>query len=74
MRNYRGVLLVSGPLENYELTDSAEFIFRAVDGDNSVEQIGAMLSEHYEVPFSDAVNDVAEFIADLVENRIIEIV
>ncbi|MFG2349680.1 PqqD family protein [Streptomyces phaeochromogenes] len=74
MRNHRGTLLVSGPLENYELTESAEFIFRSIDGKNTIEHIGALVSERYEVPPSVAVGDVVEFITDLLENRIVDLV
>ncbi|MFD7244518.1 PqqD family protein [Streptomyces massasporeus] len=75
MRNYRGVLLVAGPEgENYELTESAEFIFRCIDGAHTIETIGTKVAERYGVSPPQAVADVAEFVSDLLDSRTVELV
>jgi hypothetical protein len=74
VRRFRGALLVAVGERTLELTDSAAFLFRAVDGVRSVAAIGAMLAEDYDVPAEEAVEDAAGFLAELVECGVLEVV
>jgi hypothetical protein len=72
IRRFRGVLMVAGPMETFELTDSAEFVFRAVDGARTVAEIGELVAETYGVSLAEAVADISELISELVEHQIME--
>jgi hypothetical protein len=74
VRRFRGVLLVAAGEDTLELTDSAAFLFQAVDGMRSVADIGAMLGEEYDIPLAEAVEDTAEFLADLADGGVIELI
>ena len=73
VRRFRGALLVAVGEETVELADSAAFLFRAVDGVRTVADIGALLAEEYDVPAAEAVEDTAEFVAELVDSGILEL-
>lgn len=74
MRNFRGSLLVAGPDYSAELSDSAEFVFRSIDGRRAVAEIATLLAAEYEIPLSTAVEDVTGLVAELVHAHVLEIV
>jgi Coenzyme PQQ synthesis protein D (PqqD) len=71
-RKFRGQLLVSINEETFELSDSAEFIFRGVNGSRSVQEIGVLLAEKYAIPVEVAVGDVSELLDALAGSDILE--
>jgi hypothetical protein len=75
MRNFRGTLLVTGPDEEeaLELTGAGTFMFRAIDGRRSVRDIAALVAGEYGLEPAEAVTDLREFIGDLVDMRIVEL-
>ena len=73
MRRMAGVLLVTGGDGTFELADAAAFIFGKVDGVRSIGDIAAELEKEYGISFDEAVTDVAEFVGDLAENGIVEL-
>lgn len=68
-----GVLLVTGGDDTFELADSAAFIFGKVDGVRSIGDIAVELEKQYGVSYDEAAADVAEFVDDLAENGILEL-
>ncbi|MEU7765562.1 PqqD family protein [Nocardia sp. NPDC049190] len=73
MRKFRGRLLVASQEHNLELSESAEFIFRSIDGMRTVSQIGAMVAERYDIPADMATDDVADLIDELVEACVVDV-
>ncbi|GAB2856399.1 hypothetical protein GCM10027176_68480 [Actinoallomurus bryophytorum] len=71
-RKFRGQLLVSIDEETFELSESAEFIFRGINGRRSVQEIGVLLAEKYAIPVDTAVEDVAELLDALARSDILE--
>lgn len=74
IRRFRGVLMVGGPVDTYELSDSAAFIFRSVDGTRTVGEIGELVADEYGVPLAEAVADAHELVTTLIECQIMEVV
>ncbi len=72
VRRHGGALLVAGPVDVFELRDSAEFIFRAVDGIRTVAQIADLVAQNYDVPLDEAVADIRELVGTLIEYEIME--
>lgn len=72
VRRFQGALLVAGPVETFELTDSAEFIFRAVDGIRTIAEIGELVARTYDVPLDEAVLDISDLVSSLIEYKIME--
>ncbi|MEU7632315.1 PqqD family protein [Nocardia sp. NPDC049220] len=73
MRKFRGKLLVASQEHKLELSESAEFIFRSIDGRRTVGQIGALVAEKYEIPADMATDDAAELIEELVEAQVVDL-
>jgi len=71
-RKFRGQLLVSINEETFELSDSAEFIFRGINGKRSVRELGVLLADQYTIPVDAAVADVSELLDSLVRSDILE--
>ncbi|MDN3358613.1 PqqD family protein [Actinomadura sp. DC4] len=71
-RKFRGQLLVSINEEMFELSDSAAFIYRGINGRRSVREIGVLLAEKYAIPVDAAVGDVAELLDALARSDILE--
>jgi asparagine synthase (glutamine-hydrolysing) len=73
-RKFRGRLLVAGPDETaVELSESAMFIFRCIDGVRTASDIGKLLADEYGIPHQVATADTAELLAELADNGIIEL-
>ncbi|WP_405425916.1 PqqD family peptide modification chaperone [Micromonospora sp. NBC_00617] len=74
MRKFAGSLLIAAPdpADNIELNDSAALMFRAIDGKRSVAEIGELVAATFGIPVDEIMDDVAEFVADLGERRIVD--
>ncbi|GII77159.1 hypothetical protein Sru01_21410 [Sphaerisporangium rufum] len=73
VRRYRGRLLVAGPVDAYELTESAEFVFRRIDGRRTAGDIGALLAQEYDIAAAVAGQDVLDLLGELTVHQIIEL-
>ncbi|CAM5474472.1 PqqA binding protein [Streptomyces avidinii] len=67
VRKIRGVLVVAVPEQAFELGETTAFIWKRIDGARSVERIGELLAEEYEIDVDTAVEDTIEVLAELVE-------
>lgn len=65
VRNYRGVTLVAGPSQALELSETAAFVWRAIDDDRSVADVAALLADEYDVDGATALADVVDLLGDL---------
>jgi hypothetical protein len=65
VRNYRNRILVAGPRDPFELTDTAAFIWRLIDGQRSISDLAEAVCAEYQIDHQTAVPDVAELIATL---------
>lgn len=75
IRRVRGALLVA-PADSdsaVELADSAMFLFRAFDGKRTITDIAGMLAEEYQISLELAVEDTMSFVADLLEEGVLEL-
>ena len=73
IRNIRGTILVAGPHEVLELTETAAFVWNRIDGDRTIRDLGWALASEYDVPVETATEDVAELVDELVANEIVSI-
>ena len=48
IRNLGGKLLVGGPREVLELTETAAFVWNRIDGDRTIRDLGAAIARHVE--------------------------
>lgn len=72
-RNFRGVLIVSRDEAVLELSDSASFIARRVDGERSVADIGRLLADEYDADLEEAVRDTLDLLAELARHDLLEV-
>ncbi|WP_327035181.1 PqqD family protein [Micromonospora ureilytica] len=75
MRKFAGSLLIAAPdpADNIELNDSGTLMFRAIDGKRSVAEIGELVAATFGIPVDEIMEDVVEFVADLGERRIVDL-
>lgn len=52
------------------LSDSAELIYRSVDGRRTVAGVAAVVAATYGVDEAEALTDVTQFLVDLADNRV----
>lgn len=72
IRRHQGTTYVAGPQQVFELTDTAAFVFRHIDGKRTVRDIGHLLATEYGTDTKTAIGDIAELLADLVEQDVVE--
>jgi hypothetical protein len=65
LRRHQGRFVVGGYEHVFELSDTATFIWRHIDGVRTVGELGELVSAEYDVAAEIAVADVAELVADL---------
>jgi hypothetical protein len=65
VRNYRGVTMVAGGDESFELSETAAFVWRSLDDSRSVDDIARLLEAEYEVDHDTALADVSELLVVL---------
>lgn len=73
IRNVGGTILVAGPREVLELTETAAFVWNRIDGDLTIRQLGQALADEFDVGVDTATDDVAELVEELVDNEILRI-
>jgi Coenzyme PQQ synthesis protein D (PqqD) len=68
VRNLAGTLTVTRPESEvaFELSDTAGYIWRTIDGRRTVDAISRLLVQRYDVHHDVAVADVMEMVAELV--------
>jgi len=71
-RRIRGALTVAGPENAFELSETAELIFRSANGKRTVSEIGAIVAERYDVDAGTAAADALELLAQLEREGAIE--
>jgi hypothetical protein len=73
MRNYRGKTIIGGYQHVMELSETASFVWRQIDGTRTIADIGAMLASEYEIDAETATTDVAELLAELAANDLVRL-
>ncbi|MGW0589555.1 PqqD family protein [Streptosporangium sp. NPDC002607] len=73
MRNLQGKTFVGDGEHVFELSETARFIWRQIDGKRTVLDIGEIVSREYDIPREEAVDDVLEFFTELVELGVLRI-
>lgn len=73
MRNYRGKVLVGGYQHVMELSETASFIWRQIDGVRTVADIGATVAREYGIDEETATADVTELLANLAANDLVRV-
>lgn len=71
VRKIRGELHVSAYGDTYVLTDVSADIWSLADGNLSLAEIAAEITERYDVPPETALRDVRAFVDELVEARLL---
>lgn len=66
-RNIRGQILITRGEDALELTETAAFVFRRVDGTRSVRRIGEALAAEYGIGADEAVADAAAVLTGLAD-------
>ncbi|MEU2039448.1 PqqD family protein [Nocardia niwae] len=56
----------------YVLNETSELIWNACDGTKDLSQIAALLNQEYDVSLDDALADVREFVARLIDELFLE--
>jgi hypothetical protein len=67
VRRFRGALIIARRDDGLELDAVAEFIFKRVDGETTVRDIGEQLAAEYDIPVDEAVSDSLELLGRLYE-------
>jgi hypothetical protein len=73
VRNVGGTILVAGPREVLELTETAAFVWSRIDGERTIRALGQELANEYEVELETATEDVAELVDDLLANDLVDV-
>jgi hypothetical protein len=71
VRNSGGRLMVTADGTSLELSESAGFVFRQVDGIRTVREIGALLAAEYNIDVDEATADAAEVLAKLLAHTML---
>jgi Coenzyme PQQ synthesis protein D (PqqD) len=66
IRHRQGTTYVGNYKHTVELSDTGGFIWRQIDGVRTVEALGRLVSEEYDVSLEEAVADVVDFLTELV--------
>jgi hypothetical protein len=72
VRRMKGNLLVARTDATLELSETAEFIFRRIDGMRTLGDISAVVALHYDIPLHIACQDTTELLAQLMEQQIMD--
>jgi hypothetical protein len=65
IRNVRGGYLVAVAGNAFELSETATFIWKNINGRNSIAEIGKLLADEYDVDEETAIADTKEILQDL---------
>ncbi|HET9140045.1 PqqD family protein [Actinophytocola sp.] len=66
IRNYRGKILLGGYEHAFELSESATFMCRQIDGTRTVRDIGQVVAAEFDVDPQTATQDATELFTQLV--------
>jgi Coenzyme PQQ synthesis protein D (PqqD) len=72
VRNFRGKTLLAVGGDAFELSDTAAFIWKSIDGRKTVAQISRMLTAEYEIDEATALSDTAELLGELARAGLLE--
>ncbi|WP_371640722.1 PqqD family protein [Streptomyces virginiae] len=67
VRNIGGTLVIAVPEQAFELVETTAFIWKRIDGVLSVDEIGQLLAQEYEVDIETAVADTIEVLSELAQ-------
>jgi hypothetical protein len=73
IRNIGGTLVVAGPEQALELSDTARFLWLAMDGSHSMKDLADSLVAEHGVDDESAVDDVVELVTLLQEVRVVTV-
>ncbi|MFE9403422.1 PqqD family protein [Streptomyces sp. NPDC006530] len=73
IRNHRGKTIVGGYQHFFELTESAAYIWRQIDGNRTVTDIARLIAEEYDIDQETVIEDVVELFTELAEHDVIKI-
>jgi len=71
MRKFQGKMFVGGYEHVLELSDTATFIWRKVDGVRTVGEISALVAQEYDIPAEVAQADVVSLFAELEQGEVL---
>ena len=71
-REVEGAIIIISPEDSvlHELNGTASFIWKQMDGERTIEQIAALVTEEFDVAPEAALADVQELMATLVEKKL----
>ena len=55
----------------FALNETGSFVWQAIDGSKTVEEIAAAMAEQFEVSPDDAARDVAELVGSMIESGLV---
>ncbi len=73
IRNIGGTLVVAGPEQALELSDSARFLWLAMNGSHSVAELADRLVAEHDADRDTAIDDVVELVTLLHEIRVVTV-
>lgn len=73
MRKFQGKMFVGGYEHVLELSDTATFIWRKVDGVRTVGEISQLVAREYEIPAEVAQADVLALFSELEQGEVLTI-
>lgn len=73
VRRSGGLLTVGLDNDTFQLSDTAAFLFRQVDGTRTVSGIAQLLAAEYDIDPKTALFDTAELLEDLCDLRLIRV-
>ncbi|MBV1849566.1 PqqD family protein [Catellatospora tritici] len=73
VRNVRGTVTVSLANMTYELSETAVWIWKQIDGRNTIADIAAMLAAEFEIDVETATEDTIEVVRDFGESDLVKL-
>ncbi|MEV0622093.1 PqqD family protein [Nonomuraea sp. NPDC050404] len=73
IRNHRGTTVIGGYEHALELSESAAFVWRQIDGVRTLREIGRLMAGEYDIGEESAAHDVAELAAELAAYDLLEL-
>ncbi|RKR91081.1 pyrroloquinoline quinone biosynthesis protein D [Micromonospora pisi] len=72
-RSFRGKVFIARGDQAFELSEVAAFVYKRIDGNRSIRQIGEELAGEYDIPVDEAVSDIVELLTDLASAGVIDV-
>ncbi|MET9092799.1 PqqD family protein [Streptomyces cyaneofuscatus] len=73
VRNVRGVIRIAVPDGAFDLSETAAFIWRRLDGTSTAADLGAQLAAEYDVSVDEAVSDTIDILEEWAAQGAIEV-